>query len=166
MEKIPEPTDEFSVMSMETSKIVSPISQVDDMWLTIARDSMLHWDKISREATLHWQEKSGLLKKDEIVSEHIADSLQQVMPPTTIDFAHDTKFFAVPLPLSNPAISTSIPLVMPPSTNLLSDLDSSDIIVDVTMTSLKKPSSSIDEVTGLKKISSSVYEVAPQLDIL
>jgi hypothetical protein len=54
MEKIPESTDEFSVMSMDTSIFVSPISQVDDAWLTIARDSMLRWDKISRDATLHW----------------------------------------------------------------------------------------------------------------
>jgi hypothetical protein len=49
---------------------------------------------------------------------------------------------------------------MPPSTNLLSDLDSSDIIADVTMTSLKKVSSSLHKVTGNKKTLPRVHDVA------
>jgi hypothetical protein len=152
MEKIP-----FSVMSMETSKIVSHISVTDDTWQTIARESMLYWDNIARDATFHWREKCGLFKRDEIVSEHVTDLLQQVMLPNAVHFIDELRNFDVSSPVSNTAISSSIPHLMPPSTTLPSDLDSSsDIIADVTMTNLKKLSSSLDEVLGH---TSSIYEV-------
>jgi hypothetical protein len=141
MEKTTEPPEEYSVMSMDTPNLVSPMS-----WPIIARDSILHWDTIAREATFHAQEKNGLFKKAEIVSDHVAYYQQQDMLPNAVDFIDALHIFEVPLALSNTALSSSLPLVMP--------LDSSsDIIADVTM-------------TKLKKISSSVYEVAPQLDIL
>jgi hypothetical protein len=84
MEKITGSTDNFSVISMETSKIVSYISATNDTWQTIARESMLYWDTVAREANLHLKGENGLLKKDEIVSEHVTEeSPQQVMPTTT-----------------------------------------------------------------------------------
>jgi hypothetical protein len=119
---------------------------------------MLYWDTVDREATLHLKGGNGLLKKDEIVSNYVTDSPPHIMLPNAVDFIDELQIFKDPLPSSNTAISSSNRLVIPLSTNL-SDPDSSDIIADVTMTSLKKPSSSIDEVAGLKKLSSSLDEV-------
>jgi hypothetical protein len=159
MEKTTESPEEDLVASMDTSKFVSPISPADDTWPTIARESILYWDTIAREADLHLKGENGLLKRDEIVTAHIADSLQQDMLPDAINFADELHIFAVPLPLSNPAISTSLSLVMPSSTKLHADLtfdsDSSSLYEVLGL------SSSICEVTRLKKISSSVDEVAP-----
>jgi hypothetical protein len=116
---------------------------------------MLYWDTVAQEATLHLIGENGLLKKDEIVSDYITDSPPHVTLPNAVNFFDELQIFEVPSPLSNTAISSSILLVMPPSTKLLSDLDSSDIITDVTMMRLKS-SSSICEVTGIKNNSSSV----------
>jgi hypothetical protein len=121
MEKTIESTEECSIMSMDTSKIVSPISPADDTWPTIARESMIYWDTIAREADLHLKGENGLLTKDEIVTAHIADSLQQDMLPDAINFVDEMHIFEVPSPVLNTAISSSIPLVMPPLPNLLSD---------------------------------------------
>jgi hypothetical protein len=154
-------------MSMETSKILSHISTTDDTWPTIARESMLHWDNIARDATFHWREKCRLFKRDEIVSEHVIDLLQQVTLPNAINFTDELHIFEVPSPVLNTAISSSIPLAMLPSKNLLPDprrKSSSDIITDVMMTRLKKISSSLDEVTGHGKISPRANDVARILD--
>jgi hypothetical protein len=163
-EMISDSLEEDLVALINTSIFVSPISSADDTWQTIARCSMLHWDNIARDATFHWREKCGLFKRDEIVLEHVTDSLQQVMLPNAVHFIDELQNFEIPLSLSNTAISSSLPLVMPPSTKLHADLT-----VDSDSSSLCEVlglSSSICEVTRIKKSSSSVDEVAPQLDIL
>jgi hypothetical protein len=52
------------------------------------------------------QEKNGLSKKNEIISENVAVSLQQDMAMSDIEFEHAKKIFKVPLLLSNTAISS------------------------------------------------------------
>jgi hypothetical protein len=105
----------------DTSNFVSPVSPDDDMWLTIARDSLSYWDSVAQEADLHLSEKNGLLENDEIVFEHVTDSRQQVMLPDAVNFVDEMHIFEVPSPVLNTAISSSIPLVMPPLPHLLSD---------------------------------------------
>jgi hypothetical protein len=151
----------------DTSNFVSPISPDDDMWLTIAQNSMLYWDTVAREATLHLKGGNGLLKKDEIVSDYITDLPPHVMLPNAVDFIdEELQIFKVPLPSSNTAISSSDRLVIPLSTKLPSDLDSSDIIDDVTcdVIGLKKLSRSLYKVSGHKKTSPCANDVARILD--
>jgi hypothetical protein len=121
MKKTTESPKEDLVASMDTSKFVSPTSQPDDTWQSIARDSMSYWDTVAREATLHWREKDGLLKKDPIVTDHVADSLPHVMLPDAVNFVDEMHIFEVPSPVLNTAISSFIPIVMPPLPNLLSN---------------------------------------------
>jgi hypothetical protein len=68
----------------DTSNFVSPIPPDDDMWQTIARESMSYWDSVAREADLPLKVETGLLKKGEIVFEHVTDSLQQDMLPDAV----------------------------------------------------------------------------------
>jgi hypothetical protein len=103
----------------------------------------------------HWQEKNGLFKKDQIISEHAADTLQQDMPTSAIELEHEKKIFEVPLPSSNTGISSSNRLLIsrPPS-----DLDSSGVIG---LTKLS--SSSLYEVPRDKKTLPRIHDVARML---
>lgn len=74
MEKATESPEEDLVTSTDTSNFASPISPDDDMWQTIARESMSYWDNIAHEADLRFKGKNGLLENDEIVIEHVTDS--------------------------------------------------------------------------------------------